>query len=235
MVRVIPRSFSRAEFQSVGIIPEWISSGICCERNTDALPARRPAPGRSNCVILKLLYKICVYASVLKILIKFLSYALFLLLSSLPLFHSSFSHFARRVPSIRENGTDDPSFRANRRVSIVERSTRHASSRDACDVNEGRFYYFVPLFVANSLSRIIDVLISLKFFFFSFNKHALSGGSRYKGLSEIHSPFLQKHSFPSLPVPSFACSCLSFSYFLSIFTLVNVFTYIRDARAIRFV
>jgi hypothetical protein len=50
-------------------------------RNTDALPMRRTAPGRSNCVILKLLYKIYVYAGVLKILIKFLSYALSLILA----------------------------------------------------------------------------------------------------------------------------------------------------------
>lgn len=49
-------------------------------RNIDALPTRRSVPGRSNCVILKFLYKICVYASVLKILIKLLSYALSLLL-----------------------------------------------------------------------------------------------------------------------------------------------------------
>lgn len=49
-------------------------------RNINALPTRRSAPGRSNCVILKLLYKVCVYARVLKILIKFLSYALSLLL-----------------------------------------------------------------------------------------------------------------------------------------------------------
>lgn len=88
--------------------------------------------------------------------------------SSRSLFFSSFSHFARRVHRRSERMVPDgPSFRTNRRVSIVERSTRHASSRDACDVNEGRFfYYFVPLFVANPLSRIIDVLISLKFFFF---------------------------------------------------------------------
>jgi len=89
---------------------------------------------------------------------------LFLSFFSLPLLLLIVPHFARRALSIRENGTVDPSFRTNRRVSIVERSTRHASSRDACDVNEGRFYYFVPSFVVNSLSCIIDVLISLKFF-----------------------------------------------------------------------
>lgn len=69
----------------------------------------------------------------------------------------------------------DPSFRTNRRVSIVERSTRHASSYDACDVNEGRFYYFVPfIFVVNLRTHvyIIDVLIFIKIFF-SLNKHAL--------------------------------------------------------------
>lgn len=53
-------------------------------RNINALPTRRSAPGRSNCVILKLLYKVCVYARVLKILIKFLSYALSLLLLASP-------------------------------------------------------------------------------------------------------------------------------------------------------
>lgn len=212
----------------------FFSSGICCERNTDALPARRPAPGRSNCVILKLFIQDLRVCESIENIDKIFVLRSFFSSSPRPLFHSSFSHFARRVPSIRENGTDDPSFRANRRVSIVERSTRHASSRDACDVNEGRFYYFVPLFVANPLSRIIDVLISLKFFFFSFNKHALSGVSRYKGLSEIHSPFLQKHSFPSLP-RSLIRMFVPLFFLLSIITLVNVFTYIRDARAIRFV
>lgn len=94
----------------------------------------RSALDRSSCVTLKFLYKICVYAGVLKISIKFLSYALSLLAPSI-----------RVIPRpIREDGVDDPSFRTNRRVSIVERSTRHASSDDACDVNEGRFYYFVP-------------------------------------------------------------------------------------------
>lgn len=63
---------------------------------------------------------------------------LFLSFFSLPLLLLvSFFHFTRHAPSIRENGTDDPSFSMNRRVSIVERSTRHASSHDAFDVNEG--------------------------------------------------------------------------------------------------
>lgn len=31
-------------------------------------------------------------------------------------FYSTFPHFARRAMSIRENGTDDQSFRTNRRV-----------------------------------------------------------------------------------------------------------------------
>lgn len=79
------------------------------------------------------------YAGVLKISIKFLSYALFLLAPSIRVILSF-----RAPRPIREDGADDPSFRTNRRVSIVERSTRHASSYDACDVNEGRFYYFVP-------------------------------------------------------------------------------------------
>jgi len=133
---------------------------------------------------------------------------------SLPLL-VSFSRFARRTPSIREDGTDDPSFRMNRRVSIVERSTRHASSREAYDINEGRFYYFVPLFVVNPLSRIIDVLISLKFF--SLNKHALSGVSRVIKVSQkIHTPS-SKTLFPLALVPSFVCLFLSFSYSLSSF------------------
>lgn len=97
--------------------------------------------------------------------------------SATPLLPLSSSRFARRAPSIRrEDGSGDPSFRTNRRVSIVERSTRHASSRDARDVNEGRFSPPSPLFFCfitsypysrrvNPLSRIIDVLISLNSFF----------------------------------------------------------------------
>lgn len=53
-------------------------------RNVNPLPTRRSASGRSNCVTLKLLYKICVYVDVLKILIKFL-FMLFLSFFSLPL------------------------------------------------------------------------------------------------------------------------------------------------------
>lgn len=110
------------------------------------------------------------YAGVLKISIKFLSYALSLCFRSRSLILYSSSLFCLSSCSVDQRGWfgDDPSFRTDRRVSIVERSTRHASSRDAYDVNEGRFYYFVPLFVVNSLSRgIIDVFFNfIKIFFF---------------------------------------------------------------------
>lgn len=201
----------------------FFSSGICCERNTDALPARRPAPGRSNCVILKLFIQDLRVCESIENIDKIFVLRSFFSSSPRPLFHSSFSHFARRVPSIRENGTDDPSFRANRRVSIVERSTRHASSRDACDVNEGRFYYFVPLFVANPLSRIIDVLISLKFFFFLLINMLCLAYRVIKVSRKFIPPFFKNTLSPRSPVPSFACSCLSFSYFLSLRSL----TYLR--------
>jgi len=142
--------------------------------------------------------------------------------SSRSLFFSLFSHFARRVPSIRENGTG--------MIHPSERTVVSRSSRDQRDtrprvthvtLTRGVFYYFVPLFVANPLSRIIDVLISLKFFF-SFNKHALSGASRYKGLSEKFIPFLRKHSFPSLLFPH---SFVSLFFLLSI--IVCSLTYLR--------
>jgi len=154
---------------------------------------------------------------------------LFLSFFSLPLLLLVVPHFARRALSIRENGTDDPSFRTNRHVSIVERSTRHASSRDACDVNEGRFYYFVPSFVVNSLSCIIDVLISLKFFLLI---HMLYLAYPVIKISRKFILFLQKHSFSSLLFPH---SHICFSLFLTFYYRLLVFTYIRDACAIRFV
>lgn len=118
---------------------------------------------------------------------------------------------------------DDPSFRTNRRVSIVERSTRHASSRDACDVNEGRFFF---LLFRTLIRRESALTYNRRFnfikIFFSFNKHALSGASRYKGLSEKFIPFLRKHSFPSLLFPH---SFVSLFFLLSI--IVCSLTYLR--------
>lgn len=126
-------------------------------RNTDVSPTRRLG-SRQRAVVcyIKILFTFIqdlqVYAGVLKISIKFLSYALSLCFVSRSLISSTRPLSCLSSCSVDQRGWrfgDDPSFRTDRRVSIVERSTRHASSRDACDVNEGRFYYFVPLFVVN--------------------------------------------------------------------------------------
>lgn len=153
------------------------------------------------------------YADVLKILIKFLSYALSLLL---PAPSSStrrslillvvLCRSERMVPMIHPFG---------RTVGVVSRSSR--DQRDTrprlthVTLTRGVFYYFVPLFVVNSLSRIIDVLISLKFF--SFNTHTLSGISRYKGLSKIHS-FFENTLSPR--------SCSIIRMFVSLFFLLSI-------------
>lgn len=129
---------------------------------------------------------------------------------------SMFRRSGRMVPN-------DPSFRTNRRVSIVERSTRHASSRDACDVNEGRFLFLLFRTLirresALAYNRRFNFIKILFLFFLLINMLCLA----YRVIKvsrKMHSPpFLKKHSFPLAPVPSFACSFLSFfPYFLSSF------------------
>jgi len=80
MIHTISRSFLRVSYAESNLLD--LSEYIV--RNINALPTRRSASGRSNCVILKFLYKICMYVDVLKILIKFLL-MLFLPFFSLPL------------------------------------------------------------------------------------------------------------------------------------------------------
>lgn len=195
------------------------------------------------CVTLKFLYKICVYAGVLKISIKFLSYALSLLSSSLSFFLSPLAlpisllrsrcscHFAL-VALGRSEGTvtGDPSFRTNRRrVSIVERSTRDAmSSRDA-HVTSTRGVSIISYPYPrreSALSRIIDhVLISLNFFL--FNKHALCLAYRVIKVSRKFIPLLLKTLSPSILFP---LSRIRSSLFLFVFLLsLYLFLYISHS------
>lgn len=110
--------------------------------------------------------------------------------SSRPLFLYS----RRSLVSLSSRFVDQRGWR--RPIHPSERTVVSRSSRDQRDtrprvmrgdVNEGRFLLFRTLIRRESaLTYNRRFLISLKFF--SLNKHALSGVSRYKGLSKIHSP-----------------------------------------------
>lgn len=117
---------------------------------------------------------------------------------------------------------DDPSFRTNRRVSRSSRDQRDTRPRVThVTLTRGVFLLFRTLIRRESALTYNRRLIFIKIFF-SFNKHALSGASRYKGLSEKFIPFLRKHSFPSLLFPH---SFVSLFFLLSI--IVCSLTYLR--------
>lgn len=167
---------------------------------------------RSSCVTLKFLYKICMYAGVLKISIKFLSYALFPLAPSIRVILSF------RVPPVRSERmapTIHPSERTVvSRSSRDQRDTRPRMTR--VTLTRDVFIISYPLFVVNLHSRIYNRRFNfIKIFFLLICSVCLA--YRVIKVSRKFIPLHRKKnaSSPRSSSLTFACSLFFFLISLS--------------------